>query len=150
MRRAVVSRSNPPTAVVAPWLQDDVLAVVIPKSNVYVRRANPPFSWTNIRNTGDITQTSSESPPQKLGRDLECEHGTAVVCDRKRAHRLLSVIRKRHALQDCLPAIVSVVVVVETVAERRPMWEGCQNGGQGNDERRIDPSARSIPHAALL
>src|SRR5262245_10919114 len=88
MWRVLVIRSNPPTAVVAVGLPDDVLAVMISKSNVYVRRANPPFSRTNVRNTGDITQTSSESPPQKLGRDLECEHGTTVVCDRKRAHRL--------------------------------------------------------------
>ena len=88
VRRVVVIRSDPPTAVVAERLPDDVLAVMIPKPNVYVRRANPPFSRTNVRNTGDITQTPRESPPQKLGRDLECVHGTAVVSDRKRAHRL--------------------------------------------------------------
>jgi hypothetical protein len=107
MRPVLVIRSNPPTAVVAVGLPDDVLAVMIPKSNVYVRRANPQFSRTNVRNTGDITQTSSESPPQKLGRDLESEHGTTVVCYRK-VRIALGVIRKRDALQHSLPAVGSV------------------------------------------
>jgi len=71
MRRILVIRPNPPTAVVPIRLPDDALAVMIPKTNVYVRRANPPLSTTNVRNTGDITQAPSESPAQKLTRDLE-------------------------------------------------------------------------------
>jgi hypothetical protein len=56
---------------------------------------------------GEITQTSRESSPQKLGRDLKCEHGTAVVCDRN-VRIDLGVMRKRDALQDSLPAIGGV------------------------------------------